>query len=75
MEYKEAVEDGTIVEVAEFQDGSAFVWQSQQIFSSIENNIEPIDSDRINEYFELTWTCFENQEDPEIVKNYRLVNL
>jgi hypothetical protein len=70
VEYKEAVEDGTIVEVAEFQDGSAFVWQSQQIFSTIEDNIEPMDSDRINEYFGLVWTGFDNQENPETVENY-----
>ena len=70
VEYREAVEDGIIVEVAEFQDGSAFVWQSQQIFSTIENNVEPIDSDRINDHFELVWASFENQEDPETVENY-----
>ena len=70
IEYVEAVENGIIVEVAEFQDGSSFVWQSQQIFSTIEDKIEPIDSDRINEYFGLVWTGFENQESPEIVENY-----
>lgn len=70
VEYREAVEDGIIVEVAEFQDGSSFVWQSQQIFSTIENNIDPIDVDRINEYFGLVWIGFENQEDPEAVENY-----
>lgn len=70
IEYAEAVENGIIVEVAEFQDGSAFVWQSQQIFSTIEDKIEPMDSDRINEYFGLVWAGFENQESPEIVENY-----
>lgn len=70
VEYREAIEDGIIVEVAEFQDGSAFVWQSQQIFSSIENKIEPTDADRINEYFELVWTGFKTQESPETVENY-----
>jgi hypothetical protein len=70
VEYREAIEDGIIVEVAEFQDGSAFVWQSQQIFSSIENKIEPTDADRINEYFELVWAGFKTQESPKMVENY-----
>ena len=70
VEYREAFEDGIIVEVAEFQDGSAFVWQSQQIFSSIENKIEPTDADRINEYFELVWTGFDTQQEPKMVENY-----
>jgi hypothetical protein len=70
VEYREAIEDGVIVEVAEFQDGSAFVWQSQQIFSTIENDIDPIDADRINEYYKLVWSGFENQEDPKNVQDY-----
>ena len=70
VEYREAIENGIIVEVAEFQDGSAFVWQSQQIFSSIENKIEPTDADRINEYFELVWAGFKTQESPKMVENY-----
>jgi len=31
-EYREAVSDGKVIEMAEFQDGSAFVWKSEQIF-------------------------------------------
>ncbi len=69
VEYKEAIEDGLIVEIAEFQDGSAFVWQSQQIFKSIETDIDPIDSERINEYFELVWSDFESRVNPEDVTN------
>ncbi len=34
VEYREAVADGIIEKMAEFQDGSAFIWQSQQIFST-----------------------------------------
>ena len=37
VEYHEAVTDGQITEMAEFQDGSAFVWRSQQIFVGFEN--------------------------------------
>ena len=35
-EYREAVSEGMILEMAEFQDGSAFVWRSEQIFKEIE---------------------------------------
>ena len=69
VEYKEAVEDGLIVEMAEFQDGSAFVWRSQQIFKSIETGLDPIDSERINEYFEQIWSDFDNMANPDDVSN------
>lgn len=70
IEYKEAVVKGTIEEMAEFQDGSAFVWQSQQIFSTIEHEIEPTDADRINEYYEMIWAGFDAREDPQQVEDY-----
>ncbi len=34
-EYGEAISDGEIVEMAEFQDGSAFVWRAEQILDTI----------------------------------------
>ena len=34
-EYGEAVENGTIVNMPEFQDGSAFVWRAEQILAGI----------------------------------------
>ena len=67
VEYKEAIDDGVIVEMAEFQDGSAFVWQSQQIFKSLENNLEQTDSERINEYYEQVWSDFDDRSDPKDV--------
>ena len=67
IEYKEAIDDGVIVEMAEFQDGSAFVWQSQQIFKSLENNLEQTDSERINEYYEQVWSDFDDRSDPKDV--------
>ena len=67
VEYKEAIDDGVIVEMAEFQDGSAFVWQSQQIFKSLENNLDPTDSERINEYYVQVWSNFDNRSTPKDV--------
>jgi len=69
IEYKEAVVDGIIKEIAEFQDGSAFVWQSQQIFYSIENNLNPVDSTRINQYYDQVWSDFDNRANPKDVSD------
>lgn len=70
VEYKEAVVDGIIEEMAEFQDGSAFVWRSQQVFSEFENEIDPIDSSRINELYAEVWENFDSRADPHDVANY-----
>lgn len=68
VEYKEAVVDGIIEEIAEFQDGSAFIWQSQQIFKTIDD-VDPIDSERITEYYEQVWSDFDIRADPLDVVN------
>ena len=69
VEYKEAVTDGMIEEMAEFQDGSAFVWRSQQIFAEIEDEIEPADAGRINDLYAMIWDNFDQKSDPEDVEN------
>lgn len=69
IEYKEAIDDGVVVEMAEFQDGSAFVWQSQQIFKSFENNLDPINSELINGYYEQVWSDFDNRSNPTDVSD------
>ena len=68
VEYKEAIINGIIEEIAEFQDGSAFIWQSQQIFDTIDG-VDPIDSERINEYYEQVWADFDIRADPTDVTN------
>lgn len=50
-EYGEAVSDGVIGEMAEFQDGSAFVWRSQQIFETIRSDIDSHEAEKIAELF------------------------
>ena len=69
VEYKEAVTDGMIEEMAEFQDGSAFVWRSQQILAEIEDEIEPADAGRINDLYAMIWDNFDQKSDPEDVEN------
>ena len=55
--------------MAEFQDGSAFVWRSQQVFSEFENEIDPIDSSRINELYSEVWNNFDARADPHDVED------
>ena len=69
VEYKEAVVDGAIEEMAEFQDGSAFVWRSQQILAEIEEEIEPTDADRINDLYIAVWNDFDQKSNPEDVED------
>lgn len=69
VEYHEAVEDGTIKEMAEFQDGSSFVWRSQQIFDGLADTIDPIDSSRINQLYSEAWDHFDSNADPSDVEN------
>ncbi|MFM7861781.1 MAG: PEFG-CTERM sorting domain-containing protein [Candidatus Nitrosotenuis sp.] len=50
-EYAEAVEDGTITEMVEYQDGSAFVWRAQQIFDEIKGDLPEHEAEEIEEFF------------------------
>lgn len=69
-EYHEAVSDGKIIEMAEFQDGSAFVWKSEQIFKTIENDIDPHIAEEIEEYYEDLWDSYEKKADPTQVETF-----
>ena len=70
VEYEAAVADGVIEEMAEFQDGSAFVWRSQQIFSEFENEVDPMDSGLINDLYAEVWKKFDARADPHDVEDY-----
>ncbi len=70
VEYDEAISDGIIIEMAEFQDGSAFVWRSQQIYQEIEFEFDPIDSTRLNDHYQQVWNQFDNQAEPKDVKHW-----
>lgn len=67
-EYHEAVSDGMIGEMAEFQDGSAFVWRSQQIFDTIKSDVNLSIADEIEESYELLWDAYDNRADPADVE-------
>jgi hypothetical protein len=68
VEYEEAVSGGEINEMAEFQDGSAFVWQSQQIYSAIESEIPEHEAEEIAEFYDDLWSAYDAKSDPETIE-------
>ena len=66
-EYGEAVSNGIIEEVAEFQDGSAFVWRSQQILDEIRSDISSDDAGDIDALYTDLWAAYDGRADPSTV--------
>ncbi len=66
-EYREAVADGIIKEMAEFQDGSAFVWRSQEIFKGIKTGIDSNATQEIDELYGNLWDAYDTTADPALV--------
>jgi hypothetical protein len=73
-EYKEAVENGTIKEIVEYQDGQGFVSRAQSVFeqtSSSSPSMKPQElSDKVqklNEYFSDLNNAIQNKSNPEVV--------
>ena len=67
-EYAEAVSDGVIGEMAEFQDGSAFVWRSQQIFNEIKSDVSSHEVKEIEELYKDLWAAYDARATPSHVK-------
>ena len=67
-EYGEAVSDGVIGEMAEFQDGSAFVWRSQQIFDTIKSDVDHHEAEEIEDLYADLWKAYDARADPSQVK-------
>ena len=68
VEYAEAVENGAIHEMAEFQDGSAFVWKSQQIFDEIKADLPEHEVEEIDEFYADLWHAYDQRADPSTVE-------
>ena len=66
-EYAEAVEDGVIGEMAEFQDGSAFVWRSQVIFNEIKSDLPEHEAEEIEELYEDVKAAYVKRVSPSEV--------
>jgi len=69
-EYAEGVQDGQIEMMAEFQDGSAFVWRSQQIFDEIKPDLPEHEVEEIEEFYSDLWESYDTKSDPEHVAIY-----
>ncbi|MBI5698510.1 MAG: PEFG-CTERM sorting domain-containing protein [Thaumarchaeota archaeon] len=66
-EYEEGVKNGQIELMAEFQDGSAFVWRSQQVFDEIKADLPEHEAEEIEELYPQIWQAYDDRADPEEV--------
>ncbi|HZD35563.1 MAG TPA: hypothetical protein VE130_10190 [Nitrososphaeraceae archaeon] len=71
-EYKEAIENGTIKEIVEYQDGQAFISRAQSVFNEISPTIpleRSAEVQEINEFFEDLNNSVQERTNPEVVSN------
>jgi S-adenosylmethionine/arginine decarboxylase-like enzyme len=70
-EYEEAVANGTIREVVEYQDAQAFIQRAESIFSSSASNINQSlaqEVEEVNEFFSNLNGAVNNRDDPATVE-------
>ena len=67
-EYEEAITDGEIGMMAEFQDGSAFVWRSEQIYHEIKSDIPEHPAEELDEFYEDLWAAYDSRAEPEEIE-------
>ncbi len=63
-EYDEAVSNGVMQEMAEFQDGSAFVWRSQVIYEEIKSDLDPADAQAVEQQYMILNDAYDRLADP-----------
>jgi hypothetical protein len=69
-EYGEAVENGTIKEMVEYQDGQAFVSRAQNIFAQASSTLPSEMNPNVEEtvqFFSALDTAIQNKSNPEVV--------
>jgi hypothetical protein len=69
-EYGEAVENGTITEMVEYQDGQAFVSRAQDVFSQASQTLPPEMDTEVQEtdqFFSDLNMAIQNKSNPEVV--------
>ncbi len=72
VEYKEAVENGTVKEIVEYQDGQAFISRAQSVFNQSAPMIpqeESAEVEEINSFFSDLENAVQSKADPEVVAN------
>lgn len=55
--------------MAEFQDGSACVWKSQQIFDEIKSDL-PEHEEETEEFYSDLWDAYDKKSDPELIVTF-----
>jgi hypothetical protein len=69
-EYGEAVENGTIKEIIEYQDGQAFISRAQNVLTQASSTLPPEMNPNIDETFQLFSaldTAIQNKSNPEVI--------
>jgi hypothetical protein len=69
VEYGEAVENGTITEIVEYQDGQAFVSQAQDVFSQTAPTLPPdlnAEVQETDQFFSDLNGAIQNKSSPEV---------
>jgi hypothetical protein len=72
IEYKEAIENGTVKEIVEYQDGQAFISRAQSVFNQTAPMIpqeESAEVEEINSFFSDLENAVQSKADPEVVTN------
>lgn len=80
VEYAEAINNGVIVEMAEFQDGSAFVWRAKDLLSTM--NIDSAIADKISSEIIAVEQAYSKRDSPSkvselvdsVISNFELVS-
>jgi hypothetical protein len=65
VEYAEAINNGIIVEMAEFQDGSAFVWRAKDLLSTM--NVDSAIADKISSKIIAIEQAYSKRDSPSKV--------
>jgi hypothetical protein len=71
-EYGEAVENGTVTEIVEYQDGQAFISRAQSVFNETSTMIpqeESAEVEEMNGFFSDLKNAVHSKADPEVVSN------
>jgi hypothetical protein len=69
-EYGEAVENGTIKEIVEYQDGQAFVSRAQNVFTQASSTLPPEMNSNVEEtvrFFSALNTAIQNKSNPKVI--------
>ena len=64
VEYAEGVKNGKVEEMIEFQDGSSFVWRSQQIFEKVKPSFPKAQAEQIAKLYPQVWKAYDSHVEP-----------